>query len=69
MFMFISFSIYLTPSQCKELNNSFGTEIALFFSRSSISHSYNPGVFATEGAEKWLERAQIGHNTPKNISI
>ena len=46
----------------------FGTEVALFFSRGDISHTYNPGTFVTEGAEKWLGLAEIGCNTPSGIA-
>jgi len=46
----------------------FGTEVVLFFSCGNISHTYNPGTFVTEGAEKWLGLAEIGRNTPSGIA-
>jgi len=30
----------------------FGTEIAFFFGRGDVSHTYSPGIFVTEGAER-----------------
>jgi len=47
----------------------FGTEITLLFGHGNITHDYTPGAFVTAGAQKWLEQAQIGHNTPENIAI
>jgi hypothetical protein len=47
----------------------FGTQIALFFSHGDISHTYNPGAFVTEGAQKWLELVEIGRNTPGAIAM
>ena len=41
----------------------------MFFGHGNISHTYTPGAYVTEGAEKWLEHAQIGRNTAKNIAI
>jgi hypothetical protein len=55
---------FLPPLQCKELNQLFGTEIAIFYSRGLGSHSYSPGSFVTKGAEKWVQTAEIGGNSP-----
>lgn len=47
----------------------FGTQITLFFSRGDISRTYDPGAFVTDDAQKWLEVAEIGHNTPGGIAM
>jgi len=36
----------------------------VLFSRGEVEHSYRGCAFATEGALKWLENANIGHTTP-----
>ena len=46
----------------------FGMEIAFFVSRGNVSHTYSPGTFVTEGAERWLLSAEIGHNFPNAIA-
>jgi hypothetical protein len=46
----------------------FGTEIIFFFGHGNVSHSYSPGTFVTEGAERWLLNAEIGHNFPNAIT-
>jgi len=42
----------------------YGTEIVLLFGRGNNSHTYSPGAFATQGAWRWLENAEIGNNPP-----
>lgn len=59
---------FLTSFQCNELNQIFGTEVALFYSRGNDSHTYSPGRFVTEGAQKWVESAEIGNNHPDSIA-
>ena len=59
----------LTSFQCNELNQTFGTEVALFYSCGNLSHLYSPGCFVTEGAQKWLESAEVGNDLPDNISM
>jgi hypothetical protein len=34
-----------------------------------VAHSYTSGLFATEGAQQWLEIADIGHNTPQDTAV
>jgi hypothetical protein len=46
----------------------FGTEIAFFFGRGNVSHTYSPGTFVTDGAEQWLLNAEIGHNFPNAVA-
>jgi len=36
----------------------------VLFSRGDIEHAYHGCAYATDGASKWLENAQIGNTTP-----
>jgi hypothetical protein len=46
----------------------FQTEILLLYCRGNIAHSYIPGIFATDGARKWLENADTGCCTPSTAA-
>jgi hypothetical protein len=45
------------------------TESLVLFSRGDSVHSYAPGSFATEGAQNWVQNAEIGNDTPDNIAM
>jgi hypothetical protein len=36
----------------------------VLFSRGEMDHSYHGCTYATDGASKWLENAEIGHTNP-----
>jgi hypothetical protein len=36
----------------------------VLFGRGDVDHSYRGCAYATDGASKWLENAEIGHTTP-----
>jgi hypothetical protein len=36
----------------------------VLFSRGDMEHAYRGCAYATDGASKWLENAQVGHTTP-----
>src|SRR5712671_3001383 len=70
--MYISYFQYnsdLPQQQCEDLNRLYQTETLVLFCRSEIAHSYSSGSFATEGARKWLENVDVGHDTPQNVAI
>jgi hypothetical protein len=41
----------------------------LFYGCGNFSHTYSPGCFVTERAQKWLESTEIGNNPPDKIVI
>ncbi|KAH9955288.1 hypothetical protein BC827DRAFT_1271815 [Russula dissimulans] len=56
-------------SKCQDLNWQYQTESLVLFCHSTVAHSYSSGSFATEGARRWLENAEIGNNTPQDSAI
>ena len=45
------------------------TESLVFFSQGDLAHSHPLGLFAIEGAQNWVQNAEIGNDTPDNIAM
>jgi hypothetical protein len=48
-----------------DLNWQFGTESIVLIGRSAVGNTYHNCSFATEGASRWLENAEIKNTTPE----
>lgn len=59
----------LTPLQCQELNRMYQTECLVLFSRGNLAHRYGSASYASPGAQRWLECAEIGHSTPNHVAM
>ncbi|KAH9955750.1 hypothetical protein BC827DRAFT_1158100 [Russula dissimulans] len=62
-------NVYQMLLLCQDLNQQYQTESLVLFCHSTVAHSYSSGSFATEGARRWLENAEIGNNTPQDSAI
>jgi hypothetical protein len=48
-----------------DLNRQFGTESVVLIGRGAVGDAYHNCSFATEGASRWLENAEIKNTTPE----